>query len=701
MFDGEVSFTSLCRVVKDNDGHPRLLRMADIEDDTLHRPYRSDRVENCFENRELLYFNDGPTSIGEVGVWDWTAIPSKKNPTYDYIESSYMESYSPIRIVVLDTGSVEGVVRHLHEGTVWAHAVICDTFFASRSGSGSLTGVLCRRSDLNTMEKHAKLAETTCFLPVYTIAPDDIYACENIDLKFLKSLWPGKPSEYVQVGNPDRAVLSLILKRFTWKAFSDSVGGTKAEWRRVKSLLERISGESLYGEAALRLNCSPDQARQAVDDFVKRANANIDAGDIDTDILARIAMNHDGLRQVCEEALSREWYRSHSGQIAKAEAEAAERRSKLEQENRALAGHLADIEHAVSAAEERHRSLLEENEALQNELDVKSARIEQYEALGNDTLAEVRKKIADAQENMAGFIADLSMFLPQSANTPDSGQRTVPWRYTAAPADLYPDSEVEWSETWGDELYTLSQNLVCAGVETGFCPMLAAFLYAAHINHVPLLIAGPGGRDIADALSVSLYARQAGRLTLYHEYDSGITDAVENADDPVVAVDNMFSRGWADILPQTLGSSRKQIIWTHPYAEDLAVEPLGLYNYMLPVLSECFIGADAVSETIFTPGRRADGFIAYSRGKRHPLRTAAFRRMGLSRFLIQRLETVLTDAKSILDSATGEKDLEFLFGILPLCVLTERPDILRDVIESESGLSGSVKDEAVRYLGEE
>ena len=40
-------------------------------------------------------------------------------------------------------------------------------------------------------------------------------------------------------------------------------------------------------------------------------------------------------------------------------------------------------------------------------------------------------------------------------------------------------------------------------------------------------------------------------------------------------------------------------------------------------------------------------------------------------------------------------------GLLPLCVVTGRIDILRDVIESENGISSAVKAEAARYFEEE
>ena len=122
---------------------------------------------------------------------------------------------------------------------------------------------------------------------------------------------------------------------------------------------------------------------------------------------------------------------------------------------------------------------------------------------------------------------------------------------------------------------------------------------------------------------------------------------------------------------------------------------------MLPILSECFVGAGAFPVAIPIPGKRIDGFKSYSHKKKQPLRIAAFKRLGLSKLLTQQLEIVLTDAKAIMDNPARDKDMEVLFGMLPLCVLTGRADVLKDVIETESGVSNSVKDEVARYIEEE
>lgn len=702
MIDNEVSFTSLCYIAEDYDGRVWLHRLADIENDTLHTPFKSGRMDNYFENRDRLYRNDGPSALGAVGIWDWTAIPNRDNPTIDYVQSYYVKDYSPIRVVVLTAKSLNDVVEQLKNGTARTQAYFCDTFFCYEPKWGQLIGVLCRSNEFKISDRYAKLSETIYSLPSYTISLEDIYNWDDRNLRFLKTFQMGKPSEHVSIGNTDEIIRALILERSTWPLFKECIGATKAEWRNSKILLERICGESLCEAVVQKLKCTPDQAKQAVDDFVDRAGALIEVGDIDADILAKIAMHHDGLRELCEEALSQKWQNSHAAEIAEAEAEAAEVKSKAEREVMVAKQCLSDIEQAISTAKEQQSDLLKKSAAAQCKLDQLLAEIEQYEALGKDTLEEVRKKIANAQKDMAGFIAELSMFLPQPSNAFDSGNRAALWQYAGASTDLYSDNEIELSENWEDELYTISQNLIySAKVENELCSMLAAFIYAAHINNVPLLIAGPGGHDVADALSASIYASGAGQLTLCNECDYDVADKVAKYDEPVVSVQNMFGKGWADVLPQAFNTFGKHIIWTHPYVEDLVIEPKGLYNYMLPILSECFVGIGAFPATIPTPGKRADGFKSYSRKKKQPLRIAAFKRLGLSKLLTQQLEIVLTDAKAIMDNPAKDKDMEVLFGMLSLCVLTGRVDILKDVIETENGISNSVKAEVARYIEEE
>ena len=87
--------------------------------------------------------------------------------------------------------------------------------------------------------------------------------------------------------------------------------------------------------------------------------------------------------------------------------------------------------------------------------------------------------------------------------------------------------------------------------------------------------------------------------------------------------------------------------------------------------------------------------------KKQPLKIAAFRKLKLSKLLVNRLSLLLSDAKNILDQPAKDKDMEILFGLLPICVITGRLDVLKDAIDTESGISSAVKAEANRYIEEE
>lgn len=63
--------------------------------------------------------------------------------------------------------------------------------------------------------------------------------------------------------------------------------------------------ESLYEEVSEKLGCPLEIASENVEQFVKRAGSLIQEGDIDSDVLAQIALNHDALRAQCEAAVKK------------------------------------------------------------------------------------------------------------------------------------------------------------------------------------------------------------------------------------------------------------------------------------------------------------------------------------------------------------------------------------------------------------
>ena len=682
MIENEVSFTSLCYIFEDYNGVKWLQRVADVEDGELYTPYRSSRPSNYFENRDRLYRKGDPERLGTVGVWRWTAVPDRTDPTKDHIESHYLKELSPIRVVVLTVNSLEQIVEQLKRGVEQTKIFYCDTLYCFQPMGGKLIGVLCRADEIEVKDNQlVSLSERVFSLPCYSFPPSLVFYCDDRNsLRFLNTFEIGEPSGYIPTGNTDEIIQTMILERSTWPLFKACIGSTKADWRNCKTLLERICGDSLYELLADRIKCPPEEAKRKVDDYIIRASRRIDAGDIDADVLARIAIHHDELRGICEEIVAQRWTETHKTEISKAEQA------------------LANINKEVATEAEHLQRIRAEVEAEQIRLDQLLEEIKRNESIGEETIVAVRKKISAAKNDMASFIAELSPILQEIPGPVNN--RAPGWRYISSADGAYSEDEYELSENWNNEFDSIYQNLSSAlMIDTDMCVMLTAFLYAAYINNVPVLIAGPGGEDIADVFSISIFGNASGKLILGESCGGDMEASILDYSEPIVSVENMFGKGWSDSLPQKFSRIKKHIFWTHPYTEDLQIEPNGLYNYMLPVFSESIVGAILHSEPI--PGRRTKEFKAFVSDEKRPLRITAIKRLGLSKIMLNHLERVLTDAKALLNTPAREKDIEILFGLLPLSVLTGRTDILKECLDSESGISSSVKDEAARYFNEE
>ena len=91
MAESLIERISLCRVSRKNDEEkPRLVRLADVEDGIL-KEFRSASGNKFFDNRDRLFWRNGPDINGAFGIWKWSAIPNENNPAKDYVEANYVE----------------------------------------------------------------------------------------------------------------------------------------------------------------------------------------------------------------------------------------------------------------------------------------------------------------------------------------------------------------------------------------------------------------------------------------------------------------------------------------------------------------------------------------------------------------------------------------------------------------------------------
>ena len=322
MTNDMVEFVSVCRISEDYNGRIWLTRIADINDQQLSVPYKSNRSTTYFENRDRLYRNDGPSQVDTIGVWRWTATPNLNDSETDYVQSFFVSDILPIRVVVSqDVKSTQKLIESLKDGSVWTKPYICDTLFCYERTWGNFIGVLCRPEEFVVCNQYAKLKDTTYSLPCFSFQSSDIYNWDDKNLRFMRRIRLGEPEKYIPVGNVDELIRTTISDRMSWKLYKDCIGKTKAEWRDCKALFDRACMESLYEEVSEKLGCPLEIASENVEQFVKRAGSLIQEGDIDSDVLAQIALNHDALRAQCEAAVKSQWLATHAEEIATAQSE--------------------------------------------------------------------------------------------------------------------------------------------------------------------------------------------------------------------------------------------------------------------------------------------------------------------------------------------------------------------------------------------
>lgn len=718
MLSDHVELTSLCQVSQDATGQTWLMRLADVRNGQLVAPILYETLPAIFENRERIFRNDGPSENGDIGVWDWSAIPNRQNPDSDYIQSSYCPNLSPVRIFPLANVSTdEQLINALSDGFqgFWYN---CDTIFVYSFRADGYRGVFCKREQVKSVNGSIKLKENIFSLPIYEISASEVHFVKK-HLRFLKSLHIDPPKHYIPLVNANEVVRTLLLERLTWPAYRNHLNGTKAAWRDCKAMLDYLTSETLYEAVAKSLNCSSKQAETVVKDFIEHVNSLLDQGDIDSEILGQIILRHDGLRAHCEEIAAAQWKKEHQLEVAAAQTE-------LEQIHQRASSTEQEIQKQLQEAETKKSLIEQEKSAAQAELDHAKEQLEsalndihQCEAIGASTLQATRNKIGEARKDVSDFLAELSIFMPQEnvaspINNAPTSASTLPisntWHFTLGQILDEPLTTHVEDADWSETLDTLKENLRRAGLQNGKANgdstakvnLLSAFLYAAYINHINLLLVGPNAESIANALSFAVTGRSSSVLDC-----SGSKDAIAvssaNADtDSILTIRNPFHPDWLSCMSTMRTSAQDgphMMLWVHPFVEDLAIEPKSLYNYVLPVFTDCFVEGGPSCEDPMLAGFSTNAYKAFVPADKINAKSTFIKKLGMSKLVLNRLQRVLSDAKKIANSANS--DMEYLFAYLPLATALSQADMLKDELESDKNISSTVRNELLRYLGDE
>jgi hypothetical protein len=152
-------------------------------------------------------------------------------------------------------------------------------------------------------------------------------------------------------------------------------------------------------------------------------------------------------------------------------------------------------------------------------------------------------------------------------------------------------------------------------------------------------------------------------------------------------------------LPEILSQKDIFYIATHPYEEDVQVEPKSLYGFMLPLFTEFFVCRKATGK--YYGGYFADDFQTYSTPKGTHANVRVLSKFTLSSFVRKKINNLVATMHGIRPETTT--DDEFSFAVLPIAYASLEVNKLADVLadpQNDIKISASLKRDLQYILGE-
>ncbi|WP_315444173.1 hypothetical protein [uncultured Selenomonas sp.] len=644
---------SLCEVFFHSDsGKIRLARLADLSQNDLLEVFHQDRSQpRRFNNRDWIYHNNGPDTEGAVGLWDWSAEENRNTPENDYIHSAYYAAESPIEIInISDCESASELIDNLKEG-IHCNPTSGRVMFSGTKRNGECFGILCKRKQLTISGSAVTLNESVYHLPQYNFGKHEIISLPN-QRSYFRHIYAGLPSDVIQTRDMMEIVQSVILRALSWQSLKER-GVTKADWQRGKEFLGHLQSFSLTEDIAKTCCISLEEAENLRKQFLAHAEAYISGASIEDELLCSLLHANDDIMARCMEIASSEWKQKHAQAVRAAEEKIAQK-------------------------EAERNCIQQECEKLSTQKAVLCADIRRQEQFAAEVEQAVAEKIRDAQNQMSKFIASISVvssLLPQPTSSATNESAVfVSGRKT--------DEAPQMNQSWEEVCDTLGFELKEAGVAPEYTRSLAAYLYAAYLEHIPLLLTGPNADSIADTVSASLFGRTCGKLECTGSFDANTVSSCLQSEDSVIKIVNPFSHEWISRIPEILTAKEAYFISVHPFPEMLQFEPHGLFQFMIPLFTEFFVEANPGEHLV--GGTMADKFEVLQVKTQRKFHSADFTRLHTPLLLKNKFQTLLSYMETILDGVSDDNIV--LFALLPYACATGQKNVLGEILSDENGL---------------
>lgn len=684
---GSDEIVSLCGVISDYKGQKWLIRHADLSrDGQYHIFHRIEEIPPYFTNRDKIFYRDGPSRDGIYGVWTWSTTPNENDPSKDYVISQYSANLNAIEIVIVqEASSLEELIRLLKSGIEYPlHSRrVMFSFYVSK---GQYKGILCNGKELNAVNEKIAFAEDCIEVPVYEFASSDILRLDN-SISFYRNAFAGCPKEICKLKSPLDIVKNIVCSSISWATYK-ARGATRTEYKTFKDFLSAIPTNDITSRIEAVCRCSSSAAQELLNEFLSSAGKCLDGDSIEDEIILSAISTNNKIQERAKALIRADWEAENKGLLAE-----AQRKLDL------LDGKLKSVAISLNEAQEAFNKTKSEEERL-------AEIIAEKEKLAEDVEAAVAERIQKARKNAADFIATMAFVDRQSiqavtTETPAAvGNSPIPIVTPYHTFSAFDDpNDLEAHHSWADVINSAAFELEEAGVAEKYRRSLAAFLCAAYIEKQPILLVGPDAIDIVQAFSAAVTGHKYGMLCCDGSFSNQVIAEIGADGEDIVIINNLLASGWMNRLPEILSQKDIFYVATHPYAEDIQVEPKSLYGFMLPLFTEFFVDKKATGK--YVGGYFADDFKPYSASKGTYKELRVLSKFTLSSLVKSRINSLIATMHGIYSAATTDED--FLYAVMPIAYASlEMNELTEAIADPQKGIaiSADLKRDLQYVLGE-
>lgn len=663
--DDEYSYMSVCKV--ENSGYSgsnqlQLRRIVDVKNGIV----QLGRDPDIPSQRNTLYGKNLPQA-GTIGVWEWSEEENRSATGHTYVKSHYNSGFKLIQVILYRVTNVDELLGAIQEG-VNEDLVSDSMILGYQNNDEKFIGLYCSKNNLEKRGTKYYFKDDVYFLPLYNFSGHPFFPVGNY--LFYRKGFLGNPESKVRIKNPMEIIRTLLIKRISWTNMKQN-GLKRHSYQRIKSLLENMKMPSFYEEVQEACECSPEEAKNLVDQFIEQSNKHISGTDIASDVIAEIIENNNELKEKGMKISSLLWEKENEARLNEKDKE------------------LEKVKENIENAQKELTNITNEKQDAKSSLDKIETEIKDKKNLADSIDAEVKKRIHESQHEISSFAVDFMMKYGISTSIDAAHQPLIEENPCFTTGDLVKGEEIKY-ETSYDVAENLSINLEDAGIDHNYASSLAAYFLSAYMNHVPLILAGPNGNNIADAVSVTFTNRKAGRINFQNGFDKNAASRCHSSEDKIIAVTNPFNSQWAPYLMELLGDGKFYVLLT-PFQEELKLEPVSLYNNVLPVITGQIVNHEP------TGADYRGGFWNESKPSlkdeknMNPWLDHALKACGAKPLIQNRIRQLVTVWKNISENEVTKND-ESLYILYPYAYATNHMTVACECIKSERG-KGTVSKE--------